>query len=44
MDLQEFVPALERIFSRPAFWADPSSLKAGAVTGEEALDGACADL
>ena len=40
MDLNEFVPVLERVFSRPAFWADPTSLKAGAVTGEEALDDA----
>ena len=33
MELSEFVPAMERVFSRDAFWDDPDSPKAGAVTG-----------
>lgn len=33
MPLIDFIPVLERVFAKKAFWADPTSAKAGAVTG-----------
>mmetsp|Transcript_16476 Transcript_16476/g.25583 ORF Transcript_16476/g.25583 Transcript_16476/m.25583 type:complete len:184 (-) Transcript_16476:143-694(-) len=36
MDLEEFVPAMERVFARKPFWDEPTNLKAGAVTAEPA--------
>eukprot|EP00937_MAST-01D_sp_MAST-1D-sp2_P001160 g1160.t1 len=40
MELSEFVPMLERVFARPAFWDDALNPKSGAVTGKAALDDA----
>lgn len=33
MELEEFVPILERIFAKEAFWDDAQNAKKGAVTG-----------